>query len=113
MSDYSKVKVGDTIWFTDVNRGGVTEATVERVGPKLIAVVPVGHQRSTTFRKDTGCTNDAYGHQRLILDLELHAAENLANEAFRLLKMGLNFKRNFGVTVADIHIATKALKIKL
>ena len=108
MIDYSNVKVGDTVWYSDVNRSGVTMTLVVKVGPKLVTT-----RGRLVFRKDTGCTNDAYGHQRLILDMELYEAEVRANKAFRRLMVGLSYSRNPGVTEADIVIAAKALKINL
>lgn len=113
MQDYSTVKVGDTIWWSDVNgrRSDPESGTVLKIGPKIITVSH--HSRTIAFRRDTGCTNDAYGHQTLIADLGLYKAEVVADRAFGMLRMGLNVRREYGVTAADIKEAARRLKIEL
>ena len=61
------LKVGDTVWYTDVNGGRhgrpyITEGKITKIGSKLITV---GH---IVFRKDTMKTNDNYMHQSLVID---------------------------------------------
>ena len=112
MTDYSKVKVGDEVWFSDVNSRSkeLSPATVVKVGSKLITVKR--HYNTMVFRRDTGKTNDDYRHQTLILDLELYEAESRANAAMSYLSYRLS-RRNPGVTYADILAAAKLLKIDL
>ena len=105
--DYSNVKVGDTVWYDDVNGRGAapTETTVVKVGSKLITTQRI------VFRKDTGRTNDNYGHQSLILDIEAYEAEKRANKAWYELHQQRS--RPAGVTYADIREAAKILKITI
>lgn len=106
--NYDNVKVGDMVWYSDVNRSGLITTTVTKVGSKLI------HTRSLVFRKDTGRTNDAYEHQTLIVDRDLYEAEQRANKAFAALCKNLNYNvRKSGVTAADIQAAAKLLGIDL
>ena len=107
MIDYSNVKVGDTVWFTDVNRGGVTMTVVTKVGTKLITCGRM------VFRKDGGNTNDAYGHQSLITDLVAYNAFRDACKAMSRLYYCMSGRPQEGVTVEDIQAAAKLLKINL
>lgn len=112
MTDYSKVKVGDTVWFSDVNRRSneLSSATVVKVGPKLITVEM--YSRTTVFRKDNGRTNDDYQQQTLILDLELYEAKRKVNAAMSDLRYRIS-RPNEGVTYADIIAAARLLKIDI
>lgn len=112
MTDYSKVKVGDTVWWSDVNGRGLRpeSGTVLKVGPKLITVSR--YSRTIVFRRATGRTNNEYSHQHLIVDLELHDSENKANSAMATLRYRMG-QRLPGVTHADIQAAAKLLKINI
>lgn len=66
MKTVKDLKVGDIVWWVNVNRRGLNSSgTVEKIGNKLITTTS-----GKVFRKDTMRTNDAYGHDHLILDIE-------------------------------------------
>lgn len=106
--DYSSVKVGDIVWWADVNRKGLVEGVVTKIGSKLITV-----DNDLVFRKDTGLANDKYGDRTLIPDKDLYEEELRANRAMYALGKRITYSRNPGVTYADIVEAAKLLKIDL
>ena len=69
MKTVDDLKVGDKVWWSDVNRKGIHSGTVLKVGRKLVTVKEYGQ---IVFRKDNLRTNDDYGHQSLIVDLEAY-----------------------------------------
>ncbi len=82
MSDIqTKLKVGDTVHWSDINSrdGALSSGKVTKVGSKLVTVA---HRM---FRLDTLTTNDAYGHQRLVLDVQAYQDEQKANKLSRVL----------------------------
>lgn len=118
MQDYSKAKVGDLVWWSDVNaRGkGLQEGVICKVGTKLITVNPLYSGRvalhtTIVFRKDSGRTNDNYGHQTLIVDIESYEAEKRADSAWEKIKH--HYSRPSGTTYADIEEAARLLKINI
>lgn len=108
MQDYSNVNVGDTVWYGDVNsRGrGLSETVVTKVGRKLI------YTTRLVFRKDSGRTNDDYGHHTLITDLERYEERKRTLRAYSNLRYGIGSLPE-GVTYADIVEAAKLLRIKI
>ena len=110
MADYSKVKVGDTVWYSDVNRKGLTKGVIAKVGRKLITLEGGG---GLTFRKDTGQTNDAYQHQTLILDFEANRKVEAVKHAWKWLYNNLSFTPNEGVELGDVFDAARILRIKI
>jgi hypothetical protein len=109
MTDYSKVKVGDKVWYTDVNRKLLQHAVVTKVGTKLITVGPY----SRVFRKDTGLTNDDYQHQRLIVDFDAYHEQQKANSQMQALYRRMSSNPAEGVSAEDITAAAKLLKINI
>jgi hypothetical protein len=82
MSDaHKKLKVGDTVHWSDVNsrRGELSSGKVTKVGRKLVTV---DHR---VFRLDTLCTNDEYGHQSLVLDVQSYQDQRSARTLSRAL----------------------------
>lgn len=109
MLDYSRVKVGDTVWFTGDNQKGLTEAVVVKVGPKLIHV---SGPRVMSFRKETGCINDRLAHnQTLITDFVAYGEYNAACKVLQRLYCAMSWRPQAGVTVGDIEAAAKLLKL--
>lgn len=115
MSDYSNIKVGDTVWYSDINRNGLFEVVVTKVGSKLVTTSPLGRICPTTvFRKDTGRTNDEFSHQTLILDKVAYEAWQAAAKLIYKLRDAMRQGRpNPGVTADDIRAAAALLKIDL
>jgi hypothetical protein len=98
--------VGDQVWWGDVNgKGHVWSGTVSKVGPKLVTV------GGRAFRKDTGRTNDAYGHQWLIPDLDAYRDRQRAIQAF--LDIRTTHGLPDGVSHADVLAAAKLLRVQL
>ena len=67
MKTLEDLKVGDTVWYTDINsrpHGLVTTTEVTKIGSKLIFT------SRFIFRKDSMRTNDGYAHETLWLELE-------------------------------------------
>ena len=98
MSWLDEVKVGDTLRVFDVNgrrRGEPNdgcEGLVVKAGPKLLHVTYNGH--TLAFRRETGATNDNYGHQYL-RTAEQVADDMARDEAWAILRThGLS--RDFG-----------------
>lgn len=72
---YRKVedlKVGDTVHYVGVNfKDRIVPVIVTKIGSKLITTEKVEDFNYTVvFRKDTLRSNDAYGHDTLIVDLQ-------------------------------------------
>lgn len=118
MQDYSKVKVGDIVWWGDINsRGrGMTKGQVTKVGSKLITAHFIYEdgtlsRKPIVFRKDTGSTNDDYGHQYLIVDLEAYEANTRADKAWHEFRQ--QYSRPKGATYEDIKEAARILKINI
>lgn len=116
--DYNKAKVGDIVWWSDVNsRGrGLTKGVITKAGPKLITAVTVyddGTQgrRSIVFRKDSGRTNDNYGHQCLIVNLEAYEDDRKARAAWDKIRQ--HYSKPTDATFADMQAVAQILKINI
>ena len=93
------LKVGDAAWWVDVNgKGAIYEGTVTKVGSKLIEL----GRRS--YRKDSLRTNDQYGHQTLIPDLEFYNERQEASHILGLIKNRIGY----GMTSIPIENVKKA-----
>jgi hypothetical protein len=99
------LKVGDTVWWSDVNRRGISDGVVDKVGRKLITVGRL------TFRKDTGRTNDEYGHQTLIPDLAAYREMCARNSCIARIRSTLSFSS--GASLADVRAAAALLRVSL
>jgi hypothetical protein len=104
MKTIQDLVVGDAVWWADVNRKGLTEGVVSKVGSKLITVGRI------VFRKDTGRANDAYGHQRLIPDLAYHMEKKETARILGLIGERVRYGRD-GVSLNDAKAAADLLLV--
>jgi hypothetical protein len=105
MKTLDDLKVGDVVWYSDVNRKGLTEGRVSKVGRKLVTV---GYY---VFRKDTGRTNNEYGHQLLIPDLEAHKERIARSKCWLRIRDARGLSDD--VSLADVKAAAALLRIPL
>lgn len=82
MSELGKqLKIGDTVHWSDVNSRSrkLFSGKVTKVGSKLVTV------GNRVFRLDTLATNDQYGHQSLVLDVQEYLDKEKAKELSAVL----------------------------
>lgn len=111
MKTVHDLKVGDTIWYTDVNRKGLFEATVTKVGSKLITTE--GGLRDKTFRKDTLKANDEYQHQTLIPDKETYLEDQEKCKIISEIAIHIRQIDRTKVSLASLHNVASILGIKI
>jgi hypothetical protein len=109
MTDYSKVKVGDKVWYSDVNRKLLQHTFVTKVGTKLITV----GDRGKVFRKDNGRTNDKFQHQTLILDFYAYYERKAVVSLLQKLRVSIPNSPHGDVTSDDVKTAARLLKVEL
>jgi hypothetical protein len=76
-----QLEVGETVHWSDVNSrsGDLSSGKVTKVGSKLVTVGRM------VFRLDTLASNDGYGHQSLVLDVQLYHDQKKALKLSRVL----------------------------
>ena len=104
MKTVHDLKVGDTVWWTDVNRKGLQSGTVEKVGTKLIYV------DRYVFRKDSLKVNDCYRHQTLIPDLDSHKEQAEVSRIVGLIRNEITYGKN-NLSLEDIKKVAELLRI--
>lgn len=104
MKTVEDLKVGDWVYWSDVNRSGLHSGEVTKVGRKLLTV-----GRGLVFRKDSLCTNDEYGHQKLILDREEHQRQRRVGRILLAIARASGGKAT--ISVADAEMAAKLLGV--
>lgn len=104
MKTIKDLRVGDTAYWTDVNRKGIHTGTVTKVGRLLITA------GGYVFRMDTGRTNDGYSHQTLIADLEAFKDWQMACRVFSVIQRS-RIPRD--ISSADVIAAAKLLRINI
>ena len=109
MKTVDDLKVGDQVWWTDVNRKGLHTGAVTKVGRKLVTV-GVGYG-AYVFRKDTMCTNNGYSHQKLILDVELYQERQAVNRIRSAIQRAYGGSKD--IRLADAKEAARLLQVDI
>jgi predicted metalloprotease with PDZ domain len=84
----ARFEVGQKVLIVGVNRRGPEEATVIKVGRKLVTVHGK-YMRDEVYRMSDGAKNDAYRHDRIITVEEFEEQQIRKALAKRLAEFGL------------------------
>lgn len=86
----SKYEVGQHVYIRSVNRAQNAEGTVAKVGRTLVYVQgPWG--TPTAYRIETGVANNQFGHEHILTDDEMAAADRMSEVHKRWSAHGLRF----------------------
>lgn len=111
MKTVSDLKVGDTVWYTDVNFKGLHETVVSKIGTKLITTK--SGWREVTFRKDTLKSNDAYAHQTLIPDKAAYLEDQEKRRIIRQIATDIFYSDQNKFSLETLNNVASVLGIKI
>ena len=106
---------GQRVWLYDIKAsrrhgsGGPTEATVEKVGRKLVTIRPVDSNWTQVFRIEEQRVNDDYGHQWFKTDAQREEGERIHFATSTLREAGLDVAYRAAFTVDDLERLVAAL----